>query len=194
MRRALEADDRMMVKAIARSAHTRGWAEVAAGAAPRARRPCAAGTVGRMRLFPCVSIKLTGAGHSRGEHRRSTAVVFEGTARLAAGCASTGGVRTTFNRLEPTRNAPSTAVQLEAAALSEEQAPASPEETSESPRKRRLESADSCSDLHRPRRRERVTAAPREPGQRREDDALQPARRKRALYLVLELLREQGQV
>ena len=29
MRRALEADDRMMVKAIARRAHTRGWAEVA---------------------------------------------------------------------------------------------------------------------------------------------------------------------
>jgi hypothetical protein len=29
MRRALEADDRMMVKAIARRAHTCGWADVA---------------------------------------------------------------------------------------------------------------------------------------------------------------------
>src|ERR687896_1105949 len=39
-----------------------------------------------------------------------------------------------------------------------------------------------------------VTAAPREPGQRCENDALQPAGRERSLYLVLELLGEQGEV
>src|ERR671915_111823 len=60
----------------------------------------------------------------------------------------------------------------------------------------RCGSAGSCSDLQRPRWRCRgcATAAPREPGQRREDDALQPPGRERSLYLVLELLGEQGQV
>src|ERR687896_1835124 len=52
----------------------------------------------------------------------------------------------------------------------------------------------SCACLQRPRCRARVTAAPREPGQRCENDALQPAGRERSLYLVLEPLGEQGEV
>src|SRR5688500_19099134 len=52
----------------------------------------------------------------------------------------------------------------------------------------------SCSGVQRPRCRARMSAASREPGQWGEDDALQPAGRERSLYLVLELLGEQGQV